>query len=363
MTLRRVQVTDFRCLHQVDLEFDPQFTLISGPNASGKTSLLEAIYVLGRGRSFRTRQLSPLVRTGARRMMIVGETESGNRRVTLGVEGTEEGLRARMGGERVSSLADLASALPVQIIDPEVHRLIEEGPSRRRRLLDWGVFHVEPGFVAQWQKYHQVLRQRNAALRRDQPVGEVSAWDADLIRYGEAITEARERYVVALAPIAGAVAEELLGLDLRIGYRTGWAKELSFTEALKRSWSKDREVRVTQVGPQRAELTIRVSGFLAKDRVSRGQQKLLAAVLLLAQIRLLPSEAAIRPTLLLDDPAAELDAERLGALIRAVQAQPVQLVVTTLHDELTGFADFGPPGRRYRITQGALEKQGSEISN
>ena len=84
MTLRRVQVTDFRCLHQADLELDSRFTLIGGPNASGKTSVLEAIYVLGRGRSFRTRRLEPLIRSGAHRMVIVGEAELPERRVTLG---------------------------------------------------------------------------------------------------------------------------------------------------------------------------------------------------------------------------------------------------------------------------------------
>src|SRR6204780_1364138 len=187
MTLRRMQVTDFRCLHQGDLEFDSEFTLISGPNASGKKSLLEAIYLLGRGRSFRTRRLDHLIRTGAERMIIFGEAEVSERRVTLGVEGSAEGLRAKLGGERVASLAELASALPVQVIDPEVHRLIEEGPGRRRRLLDWGVFHVEPGFVGHWQRYQQVLRQRNAALRSGLAAPVVSAWNGDLVRYGELI--------------------------------------------------------------------------------------------------------------------------------------------------------------------------------
>ena len=354
MTLRRVQVTDFRCLHQANLELDPHFTLISGPNASGKTSLLEAIYVLGRGRSFRTRRLDHLIRTGAERMIIFGEAEVSDRRVALGVEGSKEGVRAKLGGERVASLAELAAALPVQIIDPEIHRLIEEGPGRRRRLLDWGVFHVEPGFVGHWQKYQQVLRQRNAALRSGGSAPVVSAWDGDLVRYGELITEARARYVALLTPIAQAAASDLLNLELSLSYRTGWARELTLREALGRSWRQDQETLATQVGPQRAELVIRVGGLPAKDRISRGQQKLLAAVLLLSQMRLLPQESAARPTLLLDDPAAELDAQRLGGLIRAVQAQPLQVVVTTLHEELAEFADFGNPGRHYRIEQGAL---------
>jgi len=354
MTLRRVQVTDFRCLHQAHLEFDPHYTLISGPNASGKTSLLEALYVLGRGRSFRTRRLDPLIRTGTDRFVIFGEAEVAERRVALGVEGSKEGLRAKLGGERVASLAELAAALPVQIIDPEIHRLIEEGPGRRRRLLDWGVFHVEPGFVGHWQKYQQALRQRNAGLRSGLAAPVVSAWDGDLIRYGDLITEARARYIASLTPIARAAASDLLNLELSLNYRTGWARELTFREALSRSWRQDQESLATQVGPQRAELVIRVDGLAAKDRISRGQQKLLAAVLLLSQMRLLPQESGTRPTLLLDDPAAELDAQRLGALIRAVQAQPLQLIVTTLHEAPADFAEFGTPGRRYRMERGEV---------
>ena len=140
MTLSRLQVTDFRCLQAAELHPDPHFTLISGPNASGKTSLLEAIYVLGRGRSFRTRRLEHLIRNGAERCVVFGEVETSTRRVPMGVEGSRTGIRAQIDGDKPSSLAELALFLPVQIIDPEVHHLIEEGPSRRRRFLDWGVF-------------------------------------------------------------------------------------------------------------------------------------------------------------------------------------------------------------------------------
>ncbi len=190
MTLRRMQVTDFRCLHQTEIDLDPEFTLISGPNASGKTTVLEAIYLLGRGRSFRTRLLDQLIRTGSERLIVVGELEIPGR-ITVGIEGSRHGIRAKMAGERANSLAELATAFPVQIIDPEVHRLIEEGPSRRRRFLDWGVFHVEPNFICHWQKYRQALAQRNAALKLRQSRTVVSAWDADLVRYGDLLTEAQ----------------------------------------------------------------------------------------------------------------------------------------------------------------------------
>jgi DNA replication and repair protein RecF len=350
VTLGRVQVTDFRSLHSAILQLDPVFTLITGPNASGKTSVLESIYLLGRGRSFRTRRLDHLIRHGAERFVVFGEVDAGVRRIPVGVEGSADGIRAKIAGERPASLAELAVALPVQIIDPEIHRLIEEGPSQRRRFLDWGVFHVEQSFVSDWQRYQQVLRQRNAALKARQPRSVVSVWDADLIRYGLRLTEARRRYVELLLAAAEPIAQQLLGLSLELSYRAGWAKDKVLPEALDLSWSHDQEAGATQVGPHRAELAIRLNGSPVKDRISRGQQKLLAASLLIGQVKLFPVEG-VQPTLLLDDPAAELDDQRLAGLIREVSNQPVQLIVTTLHGE---FAAFGSPGRRFALEQGEL---------
>jgi DNA replication and repair protein RecF len=351
VTLSRLQVTDFRCLQSAQLDLDPHFTLISGPNASGKTSLLEAIYVLGRGRSFRTRRLEHLIRNGVERFVVFGEVDNAHRRVPMGVEGSRAGVRAQIDGDKPSSLAELALQLPVQIIDPEVHHLIEEGPSRRRRFLDWGVFHVEQSFVGHWQRYQQVLKQRNAALKAHQPKAVVSVWDSDLVRSGELLTAARSRYVVALSPHAQIIGRNLLGMDLSLSYRSGWSKDQSMAEALDQCWSHDQEAGATQIGPHRAELAIRLDGSAVKDRISRGQQKLLAAALLVAQIKLFPEASPVQPSLLLDDPAAELDDERLGGLIQEVSSQSAQLIVTTLHGE---FPAFGQPGRRFKMSSGQI---------
>jgi DNA replication and repair protein RecF len=354
VSLRRVQVTDFRCLQSAALDLDPRFTLISGPNASGKTSLLEAIYVLGRGRSFRTRRLEHLIRHDTDRFVVFGEVDATGRQIPVGVEGSPSGIRAQIAGARAPSLADLALVLPVQIIDPEIHRLIEEGPNRRRRFLDWGVFqlfHVKQ-FVTHWQRYHQVLKQRNAALRSGQPLAVVGAWDADLVGYGGLVSEARSEYVGLLSQQAEVLVRRLLGMELELNYRPGWAKGQTFAETLAHSRSHDLASGVTQVGPHRADLSIRLNGMAVKDRISRGQQKLLAAALLMAQLKLFPEEGTVQPSLLLDDPAAELDDDRLTGLIREVSEHSVQLVVTTLHDE---FPAFGAPGRRFRVAAGRVQ--------
>jgi DNA replication and repair protein RecF len=350
MALRRLQITDFRCLHAAELELDPHYTLVSGPNASGKTSLLESIYILGRGRSFRTRRLDHLIRRPAEKFVVFGEV--GPPRKAVGVEGSVDGMHARIDGGAAGSLAELTLLLPVQIIDPEVHKLIEEGPSRRRRFVDWGVFHVEPTFVSHWQRYHQVLKQRNAALKARQSRALVAIWDPDLLHLGELLTSARARYISRLAEPARALGQRLLGRDLDLGYRPGWSRELSFAQALEQSWSHDVDRGLTHVGPQRAELSLKLDGHGVKDRISRGQQKLLAATLLMAQLSLFPRDAPVRPTLLLDDPAAELDQDSLGSLIREVSGQSVQLIVTTLSSD---FTVFGTPGRRFGISGGVIQ--------
>jgi DNA replication and repair protein RecF len=351
VALGRLQVTDFRCLQAAEIHPDAHFTLISGPNASGKTSLLEAIYVLGRGRSFRTRRLEHLIRHETERFVVFAEIDASTRRVPMGVEGSRTGIRAQIDGDKPSSLAELALFLPVQIIDPEVHHLIEEGPSRRRRFLDWGVFHVEQSFVGHWQRYQQVLKQRNAALKAHHPRAVVSVWDGDLVRSGEHLSAARARYVSLLTPSAESIGRNLLGMELSLNYRSGWVQGQSMAEALLQSWNHDIEMGATQVGPHRAELSIRLDGTAVKDRISRGQQKLLAAALLIAQIKLFPEGSPVQPTLLLDDPAAELDDERLANLIREVSSQSVQLIVTTLHGE---FPAFGEPGKRFKMADGRL---------
>jgi DNA replication and repair protein RecF len=179
----------------------------------------------------------------------------------------------------------------------------------------------------------------------------VSVWDGDLVRSGELLGAARTRYVSLLSASAEIIGRNLLGMDLSLSYRNGWLKGETLAEALQQSWNHDQELGATQVGPHRAELGIRLEGLPVKDRISRGQQKLLAAALLIAQIKLFPEGSPAQPTLLLDDPAAELDDDRLANLIREVSGQSVQLIVTTLHGE---FSAFGRPGRKYRMDAGGV---------
>lgn len=351
MPLTGLKVEQFRCLDRIDLELDPALNLFVGVNASGKTSLLEALFFLGRGRSFRTRRLDALVQHGARAFILVGKAAGPSGLTTLGIRGERGGSEIRIGGRPAQSAAELAEHFPPQVIDPEIHKLLEEGPGRRRRFLDWGVFHVEPGFLGAWQRYHRALRQRNAGLKRNMDARGLRAWSEELAQAGEVLSRQRAAYLERLRAPTADLGEQLLGLETVVAYQRGWPDGMSLQESLDRDVERDRRHGATQHGPHRADVLVKVAGHPAKDRVSRGQQKLLAAGLTLAQLRVQEEGRPGRSALLLDDPAAELDPANLGRLLECVRDLPVQLLVTSLRPEVAGLPGGG---RVFHVERGAV---------
>jgi DNA replication and repair protein RecF len=355
MILSELTVRDVRCIEQAELSLHPGRNLIWGGNGSGKTSLLEAMFLLGRGRSFRTRNSERLIRHGRDGLMVFGRTESSGPEASgwvhaAGIEvDRKEGTRARIDATAVGSLADLSRIFPVQVIDPEIHKLIEEGGRRRRRWLDWAVFHVEPQFADWWVRFARAVRQRNASLRTRS--GTTKPWDLEVAALGERISEARRGVLEQMLPYW---QEAVAGLDCPAGelqYFRGWGAQHSLAEALEASRARDELRGLTHPGPHRADVLIRVDGKLAREVLSRGQQKLMAVALTLAQLRLLKEVLGTTPTLLLDDPAAELDSEHLEHFVRQIAPLGCQLVITSLHPETPA---FGSPDRVFHVEQGRV---------
>jgi DNA replication and repair protein RecF len=351
MALSWVRIEQFRCFERIEADLDPRFNFFVGANASGKTSLLEALFFLGRGRSFRSRRLDVLIRQGQREFLVVGRVRTEQGLTTVGVRGARDGTEIRVAGKPAQGAAQLAEYFPAQVIDPEIHKLLEEGPGRRRRFLDWGVFHVEPLFLETWQRYHKALRQRNAALKLGLDDDSVRVWDMELALSGEALSEQRRAYLLDLAAPLARAGTALLEAEVALVYHRGWPEDASLVECLQRDLDRDRRYRATQHGPHRADVIVRVEGHAAKDRVSRGQQKLLAAGLTLAQLELQEQQRPGRSALLLDDPAAELDGASLERLLTCVRALPVQLVVTSLRDDVPGLPG---DGRRFHVEHGRV---------
>ncbi len=351
MSLSEIKVSNLRCIELAELHFPRGLTLIYGDNGSGKTSLLEGIFALGRGRSFRTRNSERLILRGQTHMRVSGQVECRiGDIIRLGFEVSRAGSAARVAGRPAATLAELSEVFGVQVVEPGIHRLVEEGGYRRRRWLDWAVFHVEPQFMDVWLRYTRVLKQRNAALKTQ--ASSASAWDSDLAHLGETITRSRERLIERLQPYWQAAVIALSGLEVELHYLRGWSQEQTLAEALIASRAGDEMRRQTHTGPHRADVAIRLHGRAARDVLSRGQQKLVAVAMTVAQLRLLQDSTEMTPTLLLDDPAAELDAGRLQRFIDEVASLRCQLVVTSLYPQSRL---FGTPESTFRMEAGRVQ--------
>ena len=348
--LTAIDIENFRCIRSAHLELDPQATGIVGENGSGKTSLLEAIYFLAHGRSFRTNQREKLLPPKADYLRVVGRVQTARGELVAGIEYGKHGTRANLAGHGVSGIAEIAEILPVQVIDPGVHRLIEEGSARRRRLLDWGVFHVKHDFLDVWRRYQRALQQRNAVLRGGGDEQLLGAWEQELSSAGSRVDALRSEYSAELLPYFVDVADRLLGAQgARFTYRRGWAAEQELATQLVEARPRDQRLRTTTVGAHRADLSFSFEGAPARDRVSRGQQKLLAAAFILAQLAYQSAQGAPPACLMLDDPAAELDVDNLGKLLAAVSRIPAQLVITSV--QASGLEGV-KIGRKFHVKQG-----------
>jgi DNA replication and repair protein RecF len=378
VSLVELRLHNLRCLAAAELALHPRLNLITGPNGAGKTTLLEAVYLLGRGRSFRTRHTEQLIRRETDGMWVAGRLEQGPaetpgathlgasqeadsrrppvasseavHRVDLQCD-RRAGVVARIDTRAVSSLTELSQVLPVQVIDPGIHRLIEEGPARRRRWLDWAVFHVEPGFLAQWQAYMRALRQRNAALRSG-PQGDPLPWEPELARLGEALTEARARVLEAVQPYWAQALEALQAVAATLAFQPGWPRELPLARQLDRQRDRDRERRHTGPGPHRCDVGLSLQGRPVREVISRGQQKVLGAAMTLALGCYVAAVTGHSPALLLDDPAAELDAAHTERLLSAVTALGGQCLVTALGRESLGSY---APDRAFHVEHGGIK--------
>ncbi len=327
MRLTRCSVRDLRIIATAAFEPGPGLNLVIGPNASGKTSLLEALYLLGRGRALRQSHGERLIRDGCERLRVTAEvTGEGGRRRPIGVERGPEGLQMRLDGRPLRSALELSSALPLQYLHPDIHQLVQAGPGLRRQFLDRGVFHVEPRFLPCWRRYQRALRQRNAALKNGGPI---EAWDAELSEQGHQLDAQRSGYLAGLEPLLRAHVARLLDReDVGLVYRRGWNANRSLATVLQESRDADRRQGFTGRGAHRCDFALTLGDAPIRDRVSRGQQKLLLCALQLAQAEWQRAVTGSAGLLLVDDLPAELDQGHRAALLDSLAALDAQVFVT-----------------------------------
>ncbi|TGG91503.1 DNA replication/repair protein RecF [Natronospirillum operosum] len=338
MYLSLLKVSGFRNLDGLRFQPGPRFNCISGDNGSGKSSLLEALYVLGTGKSYRVAQHRPLIHIQAERFSLYGELQPSG--YAIGMERSRQSdSHIVVNGDRVHSASQLAAIMPVQALTLDDFQLFEGGPRVRRRFLDWGVFHVEQqGSGPVFRRFERAVKQRNSGLKSGKiSASERQAWTHEFLRVSGQLHELRTAYTETLLKEFRQLCERsdtlAFGRELGIQYSPGWDSRLTLEEALSRPGIQERERRtgITQVGPHRADLRMLWEGMPARDVLSRGQMKVLGHCLKLAQIRCLAQrENTTLPIILMDDLAAELDQAHLTEMLRLIDSFDTQVFMTVL---------------------------------
>lgn len=355
MILTELGIDNFRIVDHAFIEPHHALNLISGNNGSGKSSLLEAIHCLSTGHSFRSRKPRELI-AHAESLYRVNAvfTNALDKRVhRAGIERTRDGKTSlRLNFEEINSLVDITRLLPLKALTPDSHKLIQEGPDLRRQFIDWGVFHVEPRFIDYWRDFRRSLSQRNQLLREGSGDKDIRIWDSLFVDSAIAIDRYRTNYIEQLT---GFLEKRLSGMDVgfhvKLRYRSGWAQDIELSELIKRNLDYHRKMKTTTDGPHRAELVIMTDDSLARQVLSRGQQKLIVYLLHLAQLDVLRDFTQGRAIVICDDLSSELDPHNTNELIKQLLSLDCQIFVSGI--DLGMLREFSHKG--FHVKRGVVQ--------
>ncbi len=373
MPLNRLIIQQFRNIKACDIELSSGFNFLIGPNGSGKTSVLEAIYMLGHGRSFKSSLTGRVIQNQCDELFVHGrirQPEANNDQETalflnsdqfelpVGINKQRDGsTEVKIGGQSGQKLAQLAQVLPLQLIHPEGFELLTDGPKHRRAFIDWGVFHSQPGFYEAWGRFKRLNKQRNALLKTAQRYRELSYWDQQLAQLAEQISVWRAEYVEQLSGQAQALCKTFLPeFDISLKYYRGWEKETDYQELLERNFERDQALGYTVSGPNKADLRIKVNGTPVEDVLSRGQLKLMVCALRVAQGQHLTQQTGKQCIYLIDDFASELDSQRRKRLADSLKQTGAQVFVSSITEHQIADMRDGDKGKMFHVEHGTIEQ-------
>jgi DNA replication and repair protein RecF len=339
MSVSEVHIKDVRNIENTKAHPSKKLNIIVGPNGSGKTTFLEALYLLGRARSFRTQSIKKIITHEKDHLVVYAKldgVDGASNKVAI-KKGQNETI-IRVNGKTEKKASELSRYLHTHLIRPESQSLLERGSAARRSFVDWGVFHVKHDFLDASKKYTQLLKQRNKLLKSKQ-MDTLDVWNKKLAEYGIIVSNERALYVLELEKELKRIIENLLGVvDISIEYVKGWDKTLSLFEALDKAKRRDIQYGFTTCGAHKSDIRVLVDGKNAQDYLSRGQMKLLVISLYLAQIKIMSNHKEKSICVLLDDLSAELDKDNFNKVMLFIVSLDTQVFITATQKK--NFKDF-----------------------
>lgn len=372
MYVEQLELSQFRNISRMSLECPEELHLFVGPNAQGKTNILESLYVLSIGKSHRTRKDKELVQWGQTAARLQARVKRGDRSHRLEVRLTPKGKKVVRNGLEQRRLSEYIGSLTAVLFAPEDLSLIKGSPQVRRRFLDMEIGQVSPSYLYHLNQYNQLLVQRNSMLKnlaktRHWKLSLLEVLDEQLIHLSTTLWKKRFHFIQRLTVWAREIHYAITqgGENLELEYRSSSPVKAEMDPAtyetvLKQELDRLRKQEIyrgsTLIGPHRDDLRILADGTDLHTYGSQGQQRTAALSLKLAEIELIRQETGTYPILLLDDVLSELDDSRKTHLLEAIRGK-VQTFVTT-----TGLEGIDQEtldrARIYHVRQGSITEQG-----
>ncbi|MBA4541941.1 DNA replication/repair protein RecF [Thermoactinomyces sp. CICC 10521] len=372
MRVENLNLKQFRNIAELDLHCPEELHLFVGPNAQGKTNILESLYLLALGKSHRTRTHRELIRFGEKRAVAKASVRKGEQKLRLEVQMTEKGKKVSRNGIEQPRLSQYIGSLPAVLFAPEDLALVKGSPQIRRRFLDMEIGQVSPAYVHHLTQLNKLLTQRNSLLKQLGQKGTfqsalLNVLDEQFIQFSIDLWKKRLAFLSSLKKWARGIHQAITrGLEeLEIEYLPSLPSLLDTDPGewpllLQRELEKKREKEIrrgtTLIGPQRDDLRLTANGLDLHLYGSQGQQRTAALSLKLAEIELIYQETGYYPVLLLDDVLSELDDSRKTHLLEAIRGR-VQTFVTTTNLEGIDQETLAK-ARIYQVRQGRITELG-----
>lgn len=344
----KIVISQLRNLNAVKLNLG-LINIFIGHNGSGKTSMVESLFLLSRGKSFRHHQPKHYINHTAEQCVVWAQLSD---KTTLAIaKTTNANTSLRHNDNIIKSQSEMTKKLPLVVIDPSGMDVLEDGAATRRQMLDWLSFHLNAEFYEQWLTYQRLLKQRNSLLKSSnhdhRHFLQLTAWDKQLSAAGERLHLYRQAAYEAWQSCFHEACALLLphyAEDLSFDYQAGFDTSDGLANVLQARLAQDCELGYTRIGAHRADisLTLKANGrHQAINVLSRGEKKLLIAALKLSKLKTLIAHAAhddsALPIVLIDDIDSELDKKAAALLMTTLSQMSCQLFVTSLNDELLSF--------------------------
>lgn len=328
-----INLQHFRSYTDASFEFSPSVNIIVGPNASGKTNLLEAVLVVARGNSYRAKDIELVSFNEPWARLEAHGAEDGARIVLIERQGERARKQFKMNDQALQRLS-LQRVIPTVLFEPNHLQLLTGAPEQRRNFLDDILEQIQPGFSGLRQQYRRILGQRNALLKsgRSLPHDQLFVWNVRLSEFGEQIVQARSRIVGEMNQRITSLYRESVNTPatVELTYQSVAPPERYATNLLHKleaNYHTDQERGFTSHGPHREDVLVSLNGHPAPIAASRGETRTLLLVFKMIEAILVEQACNVRPMLLLDDVFSELDGRRRQALTQFLQ--PYQTFITT----------------------------------